>query len=300
MATRSDRSASEGRGQKQEKQASAAGGGPNVASGTSGTSGTSGGTMEQGGRRAGNSDAPGATQTGGGARGSEQGAERMDQERQRSVSRETGVQTGTPGAAMARQQRQQQSMIPSLATVSPDLLAGAFLANPYEFMRRMNAEMDRVFEDAGFGRGMLGYPAPTVAGRGVTAGGRTSGARTGVVTSGGTYGASGAWMPQIETLQRDDSLVMRADLPGVDRNDIHVDVEDGVLTLSGERRQQHEERNEGVYRSERSYGSFYRAIPLPDDVDEDRIAATYENGVLEVVIPLPEQKAQRARKIEIR
>ncbi|MHB1224019.1 MAG: Hsp20/alpha crystallin family protein [Gemmatimonadaceae bacterium] len=191
-------------------------------------------------------------------------------------------------------------MMPSLSTASPEFLTGAFMANPFEFMRRMNAEMDRVFEDAGFGRGMPDYPATTFAGRGITAGGRTSNIPTGAGAGVGTFGATGAWMPQIETLERDDSLVLRADLPGIDRNDIHVDLEEGILTLSGERRQQHEERHEGVYRSERSYGSFYRAIPLPDGVEEDRIAATYENGVLEVVIPLPEQKAQRARKIEIR
>ena len=283
MATRNDRGASEGRGQTQEKQTTAAGG-----------------TSEQAGRGTGGAESTGATQAGAARPQGTQGAARTDQERERPVSRETGVQAGAPGAGMARQSRQQQSMMPSLSAASPEFLAGAFMANPFEFMRRMNAEMDRVFEDAGFGRGMTGYPATTTTGRGITAGGRTSGAPTGAVTGAGTFGAAGAWMPQIETLQRDDSLVLRADLPGVDRGDIHVDVEEGILTLSGERRQQHEERHEGVYRSERSYGSFFRAIPLPDGVDEDRIAATYENGVLEVMIPLPEQKAQRARKIEIR
>ena len=93
---------------------------------------------------------------------------------------------------------------------------------------------------------------------------------------------------------------MRADLPGLKRDDITVEVDDGVLTLSGERRQENREEREGFYRSERSYGSFYRTIPLPEGVEEDDISATFDEGVLEVRVPVPEQAQRRARRVEIR
>jgi HSP20 family protein len=207
------------------------------------------------------------------------GVARQDAERQRPVSREAGAR----GSGMARQQ---PSAFPSSLATSPGLLAGAFMANPFEFMRRLSADMDRAFDDVGFGRGTLAPLGATSAGRGLA--------------GGGLAGEAAVWAPQIETFRRGNDLVVRADLPGVPKEDIQIEVENGVLTLSGERRQESEERREGFYRSERSYGSFYRAIPLPDDVNEDRIEATYDNGVLELKIPVPEQKEQRGRRIAIR
>ena len=94
-------------------------------------------------------------------------------------------------------------------------------------------------------------------------------------------------------------MVVRADLPGISPDDVQIDVEDGVLTISGERRNTNEDRQEGFYRSERSYGTFARSIALPDGVDEDQVNARYEHGVLEVTIPLPQQQRQRGRRVQI-
>jgi HSP20 family protein len=94
------------------------------------------------------------------------------------------------------------------------------------------------------------------------------------------------WAPQIEVLEKDGKLVVRADLPGLKSEDVRVDVDHGLLTISGERkREKVEKREEGTYHSERSYGSFLRRVALPEDVDADKIEAKFEDGVLEVTIP---------------
>ena len=216
-----------------------------------------------------------------------QGMTAPDQERARPVGREGGAQAARRGPVPPLQ----QPGSPVRFGPSPGLLAGAFMANPYEFMRRMGAEMERVFEDAGLGHGPPGPAGEPMAGGALAGGALVRGRRA---------SDTGVWTPRIETLRRGDELVVRADLPGVKKEDVHVDVEGGVLTLSGERRQRHEERRDGVYRSEQSYGSFFRSIPLPEDVDGERITATLEDGVLEVIVPLPEQKQQRGRRIQIK
>lgn len=107
-------------------------------------------------------------------------------------------------------------------------------------------------------------------------------------------------MPQIETFRRGDKMVVRADLPGMTREDVNVDVDDGILSISGERRDEHEEDRDGYYRSERSYGQFYRAIPLPDGVDTDRVEASFNNGVLEVTLPAPKEQQSRRKRVQVR
>ncbi len=103
--------------------------------------------------------------------------------------------------------------------------------------------------------------------------------------------ASGAaprrWVPAMDLVETDDSLVLRADLPGVDRDDIAIEVKDGVLTVSGERRTGHEDRGEGYHRVERSFGRFSRSLGLPKGVSADSVSASYEDGVLEVKMPKP-------------
>jgi HSP20 family protein len=92
--------------------------------------------------------------------------------------------------------------------------------------------------------------------------------------------------------------VVRADLPGLKREDVNIEVRDDELILSGERRSEHEESEGGYYRSERSYGSFYRSIPLPEGVDADTAKARFDNGVLEITMQAP-QPSGRARRIQI-
>jgi HSP20 family protein len=108
------------------------------------------------------------------------------------------------------------------------------------------------------------------------------------------------WSPQIEVVERDDTLLVRADLPGVKREDVEVNVENDVLTIRGQRRHEHRETEGGYRRSERSYGTFYRQIPLPQGVDAGQIEASYEDGVLEVTVPSPRDTQRGRRRIEIR
>jgi HSP20 family protein len=109
-----------------------------------------------------------------------------------------------------------------------------------------------------------------------------------------------AWWPPIEVEERDGELHVKADLPGVRKEDVDIEVTPDALILRGERRQSHEEREEGFYRSECSYGSFQRAIPLPEGADPDKAKATFQDGVLEVTLPAPKREERsRSRRIEI-
>jgi len=111
-------------------------------------------------------------------------------------------------------------------------------------------------------------------------------------------GGLSAWSPQVEVFERGNQLVVRADLPGMTRDDIQVDITDDALVIRGERRSEREEDEEGYHRSERSYGSFYRTIPLGEGVDAGNAEATFRNGVLEITMPAP-KRAER-RRLEIR
>jgi len=95
-------------------------------------------------------------------------------------------------------------------------------------------------------------------------------------------------------------MVVRADLPGIRKEDIRLHVGDGMLTLEGERKQEHEEKKGGIYRSERSYGRFCRTIPLPEGIDEQNVQASFKDGVLEVNLPLPQQRTQQGREVQIK
>jgi HSP20 family protein len=98
------------------------------------------------------------------------------------------------------------------------------------------------------------------------------------------------WVPAMDLVETDDHLVLKADLPGMRREDVEIEIKDGVLTVAGERRTDHEEKSEGFYRVERAFGRFSRSLTLPDGVDADSIAAEFEDGVLEVRIPKPEER----------
>ena len=107
------------------------------------------------------------------------------------------------------------------------------------------------------------------------------------------------WVPQIEVLRKNDQFMVRADLPGLTKDDVKVEVTDALLTISGERKEENEEKREGFYRSERSYGSFYREIPLPEGTKTEDAAATFRNGVLEITMPVPKVETS-TRKLEIK
>ena len=94
------------------------------------------------------------------------------------------------------------------------------------------------------------------------------------------------WAPPVEVVEREGRLVVRADVPGLEKDNVNVEIDDGHLVISGERRHEHEERHEAFLRSERMYGRFYRAVPLPDGADADHATATFKNGVLEITMPV--------------
>ncbi|HUO74317.1 MAG TPA: Hsp20 family protein [Solirubrobacteraceae bacterium] len=107
------------------------------------------------------------------------------------------------------------------------------------------------------------------------------------------------WIPAMDLVETADEFVLRADLPGLSENDVNIELEDNVLTISGERTSEHEERKEGYYRVERSSGSFSRSLTLPEGVDADAVKASFDKGVLEVRIPKPEQRKPRKVAISV-
>ena len=110
-------------------------------------------------------------------------------------------------------------------------------------------------------------------------------------------GESG-WMPAIEVTQRDNTYVVRAELAGLKPEDVKVEVVEDNLILEGERKYEHEENQEGVHRTERRYGRFFRVIPLPEGAKAEQARAKFDNGVLEIELPMPEQQSNR-RQIPI-
>ena len=191
----------------------------------------------------------------------------------RSDTRNTST-TNTPGSTSQGTQTPQRSNRPTQsATLSRRDPFGAFgsWASPFgSLFQRWNDEMDRFFDDFGFGR------------TGMTRGQQ-----------------SGQWTPQVEVRQRGNELLIRADLPGMKKEDVNVEIRDDSVILQGERKDEHEEEREGWYRSERSYGSFYRAIALPEGTIADSAKASFKNGVLEVTLQTPPKEVNQGRKINI-
>jgi HSP20 family protein len=110
-------------------------------------------------------------------------------------------------------------------------------------------------------------------------------------------GAVRRWIPAMDLVETGEDFVLRADLPGLSESDVNIELEDNVLTISGERKSEHEERKEGVHRVERASGTFTRSLTLPEGVNPEAIKASFDRGVLEVRIPKPEQR--KPRKVEI-
>ena len=135
--------------------------------------------------------------------------------------------------------------------------------DPFAMLREMTADLDRVFDETGW---------PTF---------RLPFLRTKPLVEGGVF------TPAIDVFEKDNRLVTRVDLPGLKKEDVKVEVSDGQLTISGERKSEVEEKKDDFYRCERAYGSFYRAVPLPDGIKVEDVKATFNEGVLEVSVPIP-------------
>jgi len=156
-----------------------------------------------------------------------------------------------------------------------ELAHGRETIDPFAVLRKMTADLERTFEDPF-------WPAFTWPALG-----------------GFTRPETVAWLPRVDVFEKDNRLFTRVDLPGVRREDVKVEVTDGHLALSGERKKEKEEKKDNVYRTEREYGSFYRAVRLPEGVKLEEVKATFADGVLEVSVPLPARPEAKVRKVEI-
>src|SRR5262249_4017936 len=173
---------------------------------------------------------------------------------------ETARSTGQPPPTLARRDR-------------------GVLASPLDFFDRVTEEMDRVFD-----RMSRDFGLPTRFGfRGITA-----------------PAAQRIWSPRIEASQQGDRFVVRAELPGLKKEDVQAELTDDALVIQGERREEHQEEREGFFQTEREYGRFFRAIPLPDGVIPESAQATFRNGVLEISMQAAPSEANRGRKLEIK
>jgi HSP20 family protein len=153
--------------------------------------------------------------------------------------------------------------------------ADSAVRDPFAMLRQMTSELDRMFDESAWPS--LRWPS----------------FRTRAIA------APAAWAPEIDVFEKDNRLVTKIDLPGMKKEDVKVEVTDGHLAISGERKTEAEEKKENFYRCEREYGSFYRAVPLPEGVKLDDVKATFSDGVLEVSVPLPARSEPKVRKVEI-
>ncbi len=119
---------------------------------------------------------------------------------------------------------------------------------------------------------------------------------------GGTVDDSGAdtWMPAVDILERDSSYHIKVELPGVDKNDVKITVQNDVLTIRGEKKQEAERKGENYHRLERSYGIFQRSFTLPTSVQSEKIEASYDNGVLNVVLPKSEEAKPKQIEVKVK
>jgi HSP20 family protein len=146
---------------------------------------------------------------------------------------------------------------------------------PFELLRTMTSELDRIFDEPFFPS--FRWPAFRAE----------------------TSSEIAAWSPKVDVFERDNRLVTRVDLPGMKKEDVKVEVTDGHLALSGERKRETEEKKDNFYRAEREHGSFYRAVPLPEGVKLEDVKATFADGVLEVSVPMPARLEAKVRTVEI-
>lgn len=146
--------------------------------------------------------------------------------------------------------------------------------SPFQGLQRFVDEMDRMIGDFGGSRRWFNAPSWRET-------------------------LSQMWAPNVDVFQKDDQLTIRVDLPGLKKDEVSVDITDEALVIEGERRRESEDEREGYYRSERSYGSFNRVIPLPQGAITEEAKATFRDGVLEITMPAPPEQARRGRRLEI-
>ena len=169
---------------------------------------------------------------------------------------------------------------------------GTNQTSPFTLMRHIAEDMENMLADFSFGRRAF----PPACSRDFFSPGFSFFEEAPFLTERENF--PGNWSPQVDMFERDGKLVVQADLPGIKKDDVKVEITGHQLTIEGERKEQQEEKGEGFYRSERSYGSFFRRIPLPEGVHTENAKATFTNGVLEISMEAP-KLASAARRLEI-
>jgi HSP20 family protein len=178
-------------------------------------------------------------------------------------------QTSTTQKSSQGEQRRQESGLArrnAPATLSPIFTDSFDLFNPFSMMRRMQEELSRAFSPSG--------------------------------TNSSSNGSSTLWIPPIEVAQKDGNYVVSAELPGLSDEDVTVEIDDEAIVIRGERQFEHTETQGGITRTERRYGEFYRAVPLPDGADTAKARAEFKDGVLQISVPVQETKSN-VRQIPI-
>jgi len=165
--------------------------------------------------------------------------------------------------AVVKNPKKEAPVKPFLGFETPFFRGNFFTVNPFALMRQFTEEMDRAFG-----------PAPRAAAE------------------------VAAWIPAIEVKEKEGKLLVTAELPGVKKEDVKIHIDGDMLVVEGERKEEKEEKREGYYHSERSYGKFYRSLELPEGAKPDLTAAAFNNGVLEITIPIPKVELKR-REIPI-
>ena len=160
-----------------------------------------------------------------------------------------------------------------------ELARRAEMFNPFHMMRRFTKDMERMFGD------FNGFTFPTLF-------------KTDFEPFRMEFDEV-KWVPPLEVFFNDGQFMVRADLPGLTKDDVKIEVTDEFLTISGERKEEKEDKREGFYRTERNYGSFFRQITLPENVTTDKAIATFNNGVLEITMPATKVE-KPVRKLEIK
>jgi len=190
-------------------------------------------------------------------------------------------QRSSMGAQGTHPQESQPTTRRNLARRHETGLEGAYPGfGPFSLMRRLTDDIDRIFENFGMGRSF--FPSDLWQGGDL-----------------GRESSMAAWTPRIEMGEKDGKIRISADLPGVKKEDLDVHIDEDAVTIAGERRQEHTIDERGYYQSERSYGSFYRSIPLPEGTETESAAAEFKDGVLRIEIPAPQTKSH-GRKLEIK
>ena len=171
----------------------------------------------------------------------------------------------------------------------PALARWGLPPSPWELLRRMSEDINRAAEEFKGGR--------------MSDSSRSQRSSSGVIATNSTAAPMAqmdptAWVPDVEVVRQPNDLTVLVDLPGISPDEIDISINDGLLTIAGERMMEQRDEQDGFVRTERAYGSFMRTVILPDGADESRIEAKFDNGVLEIDVPLAAES--HARRIPVK